>query len=314
MRLSSSSLVLTSLLLAYGCSDSGISRVEYTEEFTQADSDVVVDVLFVVDNSATMDEEQTTLDNSFGALTDLMGDLDADFHIGVITTDTDDEEQAGRLQGSVPVMTPDTPDLATAFAEAAHVGTQGYRYEMGLEAVRLAMTERVADGSNAGFFREEAVLEVVIVSDEDDHSTLEVKEYLAAFQEAQVESSMTFSGILGDLPDGCISPTASAAPGTRYFEVIDATGGYDGSICLQDWTPLLEEVGFALAGVGEVFPLEGVPDPTTIEVRVDDVLMPEVTPERPRDAWTFDPAQNAIVFDGFSVPRPGQLVNVQYFK
>lgn len=45
--------------------------------------------------------------------------------------------------------------------------------EQPLQALRLAMTERVEDGTNAGFFREGAALAVVIISDEDDCSTLD---------------------------------------------------------------------------------------------------------------------------------------------
>ena len=51
-----------------------------------------------------------------------------------------------------------------------------------------------------------------------------------------------------------------------------------------------------------------IPEPTTIEVRVDQVLMPE----RADDGWQYSLGDNAIVFDGRAIPRPGMEVDVAY--
>jgi hypothetical protein len=45
--------------------------------------------------------------------------------------------------------------------------------EQPLEALRLALTDRIEDGTNAGFFREGAVLAVIISTDEDDCSPVD---------------------------------------------------------------------------------------------------------------------------------------------
>lgn len=314
MRSYQSHLVLAAALAAAGCSDFGVNRVQYHEEFTQVFDPVVVDVLFVVDNSGTMTEEQELLHTSFTGLTSLLSDLDADFQVGVITTDVEDPDQSGRLQGDVPIMTPDTPDLEAVFAASANVGTRGARTEQGLEAVRLATTTAVQDGSNTGFFRTGATLDVVIVSDEDDNSPDTVQSYVEALQAFKGDDPVHVSGVIGDLPDGCVSPAAEAEAGMRYAEAAQLTAGHVGSICLPDWTPLFEQIGFDLAGAGDTFVLADLPDSDTLEVRVDGVLMVELSPDRIQDGWTYDPAQNAIIFTGFAVPRSGQKVVVSYFK
>jgi len=53
----------------------------------------------------------------------------------------------------------------------ANVGTGGPSYEMPLLMTKWALGERVTDGTNAGFLREDALLGVVMLTDEDDAST-----------------------------------------------------------------------------------------------------------------------------------------------
>jgi hypothetical protein len=60
-------------------------------------------------------------------------------------------------------------DLANVFACMAKVGTRGCGYEHQLEATRRALTVQ-ATGENGGFLRENAYLQVVLITDEDDCS------------------------------------------------------------------------------------------------------------------------------------------------
>ena len=49
-------------------------------------------------------------------------------------------------------------DRSTRFSCLAKVGTGGPSIEMPLESLKLALNERVADGTNAGFLRPDALL------------------------------------------------------------------------------------------------------------------------------------------------------------
>jgi hypothetical protein len=53
----------------------------------------------------------------------------------------------------------------------------GCDYEQPFQSVRLAMTERVEDGTNAGFFRRGAMLVVVFVQDDDDCTAINPELY-----------------------------------------------------------------------------------------------------------------------------------------
>jgi hypothetical protein len=166
-----------------------------------------LDILFVIDDSGSMFEEQTSLVEAAAAALFAELELSAggmpDLHLAVVSTDlgvgTDavitgcDSSNGGRFQlGAVdgagcPEITDAflideddgaggrsrnyTGTLSDAFGCAATLGTDGCGFEQPLEAMRRAL-----DGSNpenAGFLRDDALLLVVFLTDEDDCSTFD---------------------------------------------------------------------------------------------------------------------------------------------
>jgi hypothetical protein len=158
------------------------------------------DILFVIDNSHSMKEEQESLARNFGnfinVLNGIQGGLPS-IHIGVVTTDlgigghTSDQcdgegdrgllQQTPRVEGCQPPNDPYIRDtalpggerdrnytgsLAEAFSCIAQVGIGGCGVEQHLEAMKLALSRP----ENQGFLRQDAYLAVVILADEDDCS------------------------------------------------------------------------------------------------------------------------------------------------
>jgi hypothetical protein len=259
------------------------------------------DILVVIDDSASMAEEQERLGENFHAFTDVVAGAYADFQIGVVTTDVDVSD-AGVLRGGV--LTPDTPELEATFLEAVTVGTKGSRYEQGYEASSLA----VAAGANPGFVRSEARLHVVFLSDEDDQSDGRVPDYLDTLRDAAGSGGFTAHAIVGDEPDGCASGIGAASAGTRYLTAAVQTSGYTDSICSDDYTEILERVGLDVAGLQDTYLLNQVAEPGTIQVWVDSVEMHE----RDIDGWLYEPGDNAVVFSGLAIPRAGMQVVAEY--
>ncbi|MCX5747347.1 MAG: hypothetical protein NT062_33190 [Proteobacteria bacterium] len=149
-----------------------------------------LDILFVVDDSPSMQDEQASLATNFPHMMDVLGELDGglpDVHIGVITSDLGTSGgpaigsgpgscagfgDAGALQGGflsdvvvdgVRVRSY-SGELRDAFTQLALVGETGCGFEQHLGALRAALT----NPANAGFLRPEANLAVVILADEDD--------------------------------------------------------------------------------------------------------------------------------------------------
>ncbi|MEM1009256.1 MAG: vWA domain-containing protein, partial [Myxococcota bacterium] len=138
-----------------------------------------VDILFVIDNSGTMTEEQAKLRNNFKSfIEDLVDSSVSDFQIGIITPDMDNENQKGKLIAkgqnakilSLKNLTSDS--MIKAFTENADVGSNGAPYEKHFEAIQAALSPQMLGpgGANEGFLRRGSLLAIIIVSDEDDCS------------------------------------------------------------------------------------------------------------------------------------------------
>jgi hypothetical protein len=277
------------------------SRV--VDVFEQVDTLDAADVLFVVDDSKSMREEQALLTDAVVGLVDALTATDVEYRFGVVSTDAAAAD-AGVLRGGI--LDPWAVDIVRSTKAALIVGTDGDRVERGFDVAELALN----GVTNPGFPRAGARLDVVFVSDEDDQSSGEVADHVETLRAASGEWGFAVHGIVGDLPAGCSSPSGAADVGSRYHEAIGATGGLTESICATSYRDLLSAVGVSAAGLLESFPLTRLPDPTSIEVRVDGVVMPE----RARDGWRYEPATNAIRFTGFAVPRPLMEIEVEYGK
>jgi hypothetical protein len=152
-----------------------------------------VDVLFVIDNSGSMADEQANLVASFpGFITGIESILpSADYHVGVITTDANEfngngchrigaltiatggeassDAQCGPYSNGRRFMTA-ADDLDECFACAAQVGIEGSGVERPMDAIAAALDPFAADLAvcNSQFLREGALLVLVLITDEED--------------------------------------------------------------------------------------------------------------------------------------------------
>jgi hypothetical protein len=157
-----------------------------------------MDIIFVVDDSGSMAEEQANLAANFPKFVSKIdsfktkGGSKLDWRIAVTTTARDITYNISLpIGGSVPMsekgddgafrMTPECKttkrwveksdaNASEAFRCLAKAGTGGSSIEMPLYATKLALVDRMADGTNAGFLRDDALLAVVVLTDEDDCS------------------------------------------------------------------------------------------------------------------------------------------------
>lgn len=293
-------------LSALGCNDYSVTQLTHGDSFQQLEPEDPIDILWIIDNSGTMSEEQDQLVDNFRTFTEVLYSTSVEFHIGVTTTDV--EEEAGALVGEV--LTRETEDLEDLFVEQAAQGTMGSRDEMPLEAVRLATTTARQTGYNADFFRDDAELEVIILSDEDDQSPDPVETYLDELVDSHPDTGFDISAIAGGEPAGCNSVYGSAEAGSRIIAAVEGSSGEFASICEADYEPVMAKLALASTGMTDTFELSALPDLESMEVYVDGVLMHM----RPQDGWRYDASDNAVVFDGLAIPRPGQVVEVQYIE
>lgn len=268
-----------------------------TESFEAADVRAV-DVLFVVDNSGSMaDDQQLLADNFTRFIETAFDDTSLRFHIGVTTTDVisgtggplvDSYLTDGLSQGS----------LETLFAEMALVGIEGDGRELGLEAMRRAIDD-LANTVNAGFLRDEAALSVVIVSDEEDNGgDPTIDPALQRPVETYVEALSALKSNLANTPV-LVSVVVQPGFSPRYETVANAFGGVILDITSPTWGEQLSTIGAATFGLQRLFRLGGPPEPGSVTVTVDGVAT---------TAFTVD--GNAVILD--DAPDPGALIEITY--
>ncbi|NPC84933.1 choice-of-anchor D domain-containing protein, partial [Pyxidicoccus fallax] len=309
----------------------GVTKAEQTDRFFQ-ESEAKVDVLFVVDNSGSMMEEQQSLGQNFSAFLSAANQAAVDYRIGVTTTGLTPSPggwsecpggaqggENGRLfpvDGSRPrIITPNTPDAASIFASNTRVGVCHWN-EQGLDAAHRALSDPLlyqqddprtplaADG-NGGFLREEAKLAIIFLSDEEDFSSQPVSFYETYFLalKGNDKSKLSINAIVGPSDLGTC-PTASSS-GNRYIQLALATGGSVESICTPNWAASLEKLSDSAFGLNRKFPLSEEPaDPARITV---DVNGAPVT-----SGWEYDAGNNAVIFTREAAPQAGALVEITY--
>lgn len=289
----------------------GIAHAGLTNEdqFLQQ-GDNSTDILWVVDDSCSMSEEQTSLATNFTAFMGIIEALEVDFHIGVTTTDVDAGGPQGMLQGSTPIITPSTPDPEVVFSANVNVGTSGSATERGLHAGYLALSSPMVDpgGPNDGFLRDTAGLRVMFVSDEPEQSQpvqgWTAPDYSGWFQALKPNPDhVVLSDITGGLL-GCNGAGGSADEGQGYVEATVLTGGISASICDSNWASTLSALAWLAQSFADTFELSELAVADTVEVRLND--SPVFV------GWVFDPALNAVVFDPDHIPDNGVTIDITY--
>jgi hypothetical protein len=318
-------------LLLGGCmSDSQVQFQTNIDDFAQAANNEV-DILWVVDNSYSMLEEQEALVAGFNSFASQLEASGTVFQLGIISTDYDYEDaERGALIGDPPFLTNADPDYESQFTTRAQVGVTGSDKEKGLEAALGALhpTMVTAGGPNDGFIRPSAELLVIWVSDEDDCSdggTLEgqdgvtcytewnqltpVEEAVEELRDLKDDRSLVSVGaIVGKRTETC--PNGSEVhEGKRYISTVKYLGGLVGDICDEDWSGVLGELGLTATGIRTSFQLSAGAQVDTIVVTLDDET------EVPQDAvngWTYDPLSWWLELHGTAIPPRGTAFSVKY--
>lgn len=289
--------------------------VPVVDQFDQSEGPKV-DILWVVDNSCSMADEQQRLVANLGRFTEFADDQEADYQMGVTVTDGFSTD-AGLLERCFPhpaVIADDYPSRRDAFECTFIVGTDGSGIEAGLAAAQRAIERAQSEtpNRNTGLLRDDADLAVVVMSDEDDQSQNAAA--LTAFFESVKgpgrASRTKVHAIAGPTTGPCGDGTGffTAAPGFRYKRVAEDTGGLFFDICQSDWTPIFDQLGLDTFQAFDTWFLSQPAEPSSLLVFVDGLLVPE----DPSQGYTYQFQENAVQFHGDAVPQPGARIEIRY--
>ena len=313
-------------------SGTGTADRRQTDEFVQG-SGQQVDVLFMIDNSGSMSEEQDNLARNISAFISGADQFQNDFQLGVVNSEADGDT-AGHLI-STPRIIRRSPQTEQQFQDSADVGTDSAQDERGLGSAHKALVDPNAfdsgvacqndgqcmapdhcvdgacGGANRGFLRDAAALEIIFLSDEEDQSPGTVNFYVDFFKSIKGfrnEARMHTHAIVGADGNGdaaaCMSEDGAADAGRRYVEVARRTNGTVHSICSNDFGADLRTIGNQAFGLQVQFFLSRPAAPGTVTVEVDGADVAA--------GWSFDEESNSVAFDEGSVPQPGARLRISY--
>jgi len=237
----------------------------YQQERTLAtvSPDRPVDVLFVVDNSKSMDDERANLAQRIDGFIEKIDGLD--WQISVISTDVVNNRNAkGNFVELIGMPGEYILDSSMNIQQAQNVfgnTVQGFGNgsadEMGIYATKLSIDRYLAgQQEHTDFYRDGADLSVIVLSDEDENSDgtdLEispremvsyVKDSLGATKNFTWHSMVTKSG-----DADCLAAQSFAREGRTYEELSKLTGfgqvggAIIGSVCESDYTGQLADIG-----------------------------------------------------------------------
>lgn len=279
-----------------------------------------IDILFVIDDSGSMAPYQQGLATNLESFMQFANRNFVDYQIGIVTTDATNASRSGRLvppvqsgvwpatNASPPrVLTPSTPEVLRAFKQNVNVGTDGSGTEMGLQAAYQALNPQMLATHNQGFLRDDAMLSIIIVTDEAEQSPADVNFYYGYFlniKGARRANLLSVSAICE------MDPNSTADYGGRYLDLVQRTGGVASSIHTANWAADLERLGLASFGYKNRFVLTATPEIPSLEVRLDGRLLPSEDEESRN--WWFDPVANLVEFNPHAIPEPGQKIDISY--
>ncbi len=329
----------------------GTYETEQTDTYTQLSGENV-DVLLVVDNSGSMSDEQTNLSSNIDDLVSAAATWNTQYRLAVTTTDIDNDRgkfrgnprwvtpdtpnglqtfandvkgvgdnggateqglEAAYLALTLPnTFLAETTDSNGQAVPIACQNNSGCDPATGCYMDPANTSQGYCGGPNWGFLRDDASLEVVIISDEPDQSSAELTFYidflknLKGFHNEDLMHVHAIVGTDGSKAKSCESSYGGAAAGEGYDYVANETGGVLASICEQDYSGLLQDIGKVAFGLKRQFFLTRQAQANTIEVKVRGSVC--------TDGWSYDLPSNSIVFDETHacMPQPGDQIEIHY--
>jgi hypothetical protein len=281
-----------------------------------------VDILFVVDDSGSMGEHQTNLSKNVKLFTQgIVSNQILDYHIAVTSSNMDSEPYQprpgygwkGELNGTVKYVSRTTPNGQLELERNLLIGTEGSGTEVFFTPVQAALTAPLLGGVNQGFYRQDAYLAVIFLTDSDDQSQFAASDFyrfLVNLKGGDASKIISYGVYIPTADRAC---NRSGEPGPKKLEeFFQLAKAQTLGLCDADYGMKLVELGADLVRrVASVLYLSRPPQPESIYV----TFGAQVIPNDPIKGWVYDPSRNALVFgDEINLlPEPtGTQVDVDF--
>lgn len=300
-----------------------------------------LDILFCVDNSGSMANEQQILADSFSQFISGFQSNGIDTHYGIVSSDVTAmgtywssttgvygsyvNAGPGRLlsrYAGESYLTSSSSSLVDKFKANVQLGTAGSGYEQCLQSFYLALDSNMLSTYNAGFLRDDAHLALVVVSDEDEaHSANETHSAVISRVEQRVRSvkvnsqNIIFSYIINkSVAAPAVEPTYPSGSLSYPLVYLQAAGSDmrgDTFDIANNFGSNLIQLGSNLTTAAQrQFQLSQVPsDLSKVVVKLNGAVVAQDA----NNGWSYVSSNNAIQLNGTAFAQsPGGTLLVTY--
>lgn len=268
--------------------------------------DPKVDILFVIDDSGSMDAHQKNLiDNIYLFIDKFTRRTDIDYHIGVLTSTMEESSWSNSLAccgalvrvSGFSVITTNTPSIIHSLSLNLKVGTGGAGEEAFFSPVMYALNQPLVSSQNRDFLRPEAHLAIVFITDAEDQSKMvypqEFYDFLLRLK-GHPEKILTFGVIVPtDSVLKCDRDSLGQTP-LKIEEFLNISNqGYPNVYNLCDprfGENLAKMSDLIVQSIGNMIYLKSIPLLKTVVVSFGTQIIPPGVD----NGWSYNPEKNAI--------------------
>lgn len=278
-----------------------------------------VDILWIMDNSSSMQKHQQNLSVQVPAMVGKLNSLKMDYQMAVVTSSMGGTNpNGGQFIGTPKIINSANADVASLLSSRLVVGQDGSDNERGLESMETVLSSSYQNNEGKGFLRKDALLVVIALSDEDDKSKPSASavgyysQFLDGIKQPWSDGSRSwvfnFVGILS-LQGTCSTTSYDyKEPGAAFMGLADLSGGTKSSLCSADLSPAVSGISARIIQILTDFKLGSKPIESTIVVTING----QVIPRSASNGWDYISSQNIIRFYGASVPPADSSINVDF--
>ncbi len=275
-----------------------------------------VDIIWVVDDSSSMQQHQQTLSSQIGGMVAKLNALKMDYRMVVTTTSVGSGYTGGKYLGSPAVLTASTPNLVGILQSRLIPGEAGSDKEQGILSLDNLLSNSYVSGDGQGFHRDESLLLINILSDEDDQTDGTSASVEQALKSRLDQLKQPFRpnvggwlvNFIGVKDTTCKNALGFSPIGTRYLDLVQASGGDSFSICDVNLEDAVSKLQARVLEIITDYPLSVVPDVNSIKVYMNGVLIPHSS----LNGWDYIPSLKVIRFYGTAVPSAAVSVKVDF--
>lgn len=266
-----------------------------------------VDVVWIIDDSSSMNFYQNKLKDQVPVLLQSFLDKKLDFRMTVVSTSmTGSLRTGGQFLGGI--FTPTTVNLVDGLKQQLILGQNGSDFEQGLDSLSAALHR----DTSGVFLRPDALLAVVTLSDEDDKSQISVDSlvtYLDQLKPRWVDGSRSWIfNFIGQIDDHCKDILGNYEIGLRFQQLSSASGGVAARICDNNYSEAISNINKRVLSFLTDYHLDRTPDPSSIKVLIND----QSVPEDKTHGWEYIATGDLVRFHGAWIPKADDRISVDF--